>query len=154
MPQIDKEYVSTGKVRYVFRDLPLESIHPHALAAAMAADCAGEQGKYWAMHHKLFDNQRRLDAASLNAHAEALGLDAAKFAQCMASNRYEGEVRADMAAAQAAGVEGTPGFIIGLVDPSNPRDPNVKVLKTITGAQPFQVFKAALDAALEAAGAP
>jgi protein-disulfide isomerase len=153
MPQLDKEYISTGKVKYIFRDLPIESIHPHAVKAAMAAGCADEQGKYWAMHYKLFDNQRQLDPLSLTTHAEALGLDAAKFKQCMSSNKYEGEIRADVAAAQAANIEATPSFVIGLVNAENPRDPNVKVLKTITGAQPFQVFKAALDAALAASGA-
>lgn len=153
MPQIEKEYISTGKVKYVFRDLPLESIHPHAFKAAVAANCANEQGKYWEMYHRLFENQRQLDAAGLASHAQAVGLDEAKFAACMASNKYDDEIRKDMADARAANIGGTPNFVIGLVNPKNPRDPNIIVLKTITGAQPYPVFKAALDAALESAGA-
>ncbi len=153
MPQIEKEYISTGKVKYVFRDLPLESIHPHAFKAAVAANCADEQGKYWEMYHKLFQNQRKLGRDDLAAHALALGLDAAKFAQCMESNKYDAEIRKDMEAARAANIGGTPNFVIALVNPKNPRDPNLIVLKTITGAQPYPVFKAALDAALESAGA-
>ena len=152
MPQIEKEYLSTGKVKYVFRDLPLESIHPHAFKAAVAANCANEQGKYWEMYHRLFENQRKLDPESLADHAVQPGLDPAKFAGCMESNKYDAEIRKDMAAAQAANIGGTPNFIIGLVNPKDPRDPNVKVLRMITGAQPYPVFKAALDAAIEAAG--
>jgi protein-disulfide isomerase len=76
-PQIDKEYVTTGKLRHVFLDFPLESIHKVAFKAAEAANCAGEQGKYWEMHHRLFENQNKLEA--LTHHAEAIGLDVPKF---------------------------------------------------------------------------
>ena len=76
-PQLDKEYVQTGKVKYVLRDLPLEAIHPLAMKAAEAAHCAGEQGKYWEMHDRLFANQTELARTDLAKHAQALGLDAA-----------------------------------------------------------------------------
>lgn len=153
MPQLDKEYISTGKVKYVFRDLPLEAIHPHAFKAAVAANCADEQGKYWEMHDRLFASQRQLDPAGLAAIAQGLGLDQAKFAACLESDRYDAEIRQDMADAEAANIGGTPYFVIGLVNPQNPRDPNVRVVRTITGAAPYTTFKAALDAALASAQA-
>jgi protein-disulfide isomerase len=135
-------------VRYVFRDLPLVQIHPHAFKAAEAANCAGEQGKFWEMHNLLFENIRALAPANLTQHAQTVGLDAAKFAQCLESGRHAAEVRKDMADANAAGVAGTPGFIIGIANPKNPRDPNVRIFRSFTGAQPYATFKSVLDAAL------
>ena len=143
-----QEYVKTGKVRYVFRDLPLVQIHPHAFKAAEAANCAGEQGKFWEMHNRLFENTRALAPANLTQYALALELDGAKFAQCLESGKQAAEVRKDMGDAGAAGVPGTPGFIVGIVNPKNPRDPNVRIFKSFSGAQPFATFKAVLDDAL------
>jgi protein-disulfide isomerase len=140
--------VKTGRVRYVFRDLPLVQIHPHAFKAAEAANCAGEQGKFWEMHVRLFENTRALAPANLTQHAQAEGLDAAKFSQCLESGRQAAEVRKDMADAAAAGVGGTPGFVVGIVNPRNARDPNVRIFRSFTGAQPYATFKAVLDAAL------
>lgn len=140
-------------MRYVFRDLPLESIHPHAFKAAEAAHCAGEQGKYWEMHDQLFQNQRALGPNALPAHAQAVGLDGAKFAQCLQEGKYAAEVRRDMAEAVAAGINGTPNFVIGIVNPKDPSDPRVRVYANIVGAQPYANFKAAIDAALAEAAA-
>lgn len=140
-------------MRYVFRDLPLEAIHPHAFKAAEAANCAGEQGKFWEMYEHLFRNQRALAPPSLAQHAQALSLDAAKFTACFDSGKYAAEIRRDMADAGAANIEGTPNFVIGLANPKNPRDPRIKVLRIITGAHPYQTFKAVLDAALAVAAA-
>lgn len=143
-----QEYIKTGKVRYVFRDLPLVQIHPHAFKAAEAANCAGEQGKFWEMHNRLFENTRALAPANLTQYAQALGLDGAKFAQCLESGKHAAEVRKDMSDAAAAQVGGTPGFIIGIVNPKNPRDPNVRIFRSFTGAQSYAAFKAMLDDAL------
>jgi protein-disulfide isomerase len=143
--QIDKEYVATGKIKYVLLDLPLESIHPFALKAAQAANCAGEQGKYWEMHDRLFANQQTLD--SWNAHAEAVGLDLARFESCLASGKMEAEIRRDMTQAQIAGVTGTPGFFLAATDPTSTK---VRTLRSIKGAQPFPAFKAQIDALLTA----
>ena len=140
-------------MRYVFRDLPLEAIHPHAFKAAEAANCAGEQGKFWEMYEHLFRNQRALAPPSLAQYAQALSLDAAKFTACFDSGKYAAEIRKDMADAGAANIEGTPNFVIGLANPKNPRDPRIKVLRIITGAHPYQTFKAVLDAALAVAAA-
>ncbi|MCH7923672.1 MAG: thioredoxin domain-containing protein, partial [Nitrospinae bacterium] len=84
MPKIEKEYIETGKVKYVFRDFPIKQLHPNAFKAAEAANCSAEQGKYWEMHARLFANQRALGPEDLSGHAEALGLDLSKFQPCLA----------------------------------------------------------------------
>jgi len=143
--QIDKEYVSTGKVRHVFMDLPLESIHKVAFKAAEGANCAGEQGKYWEMHDRLFENQNKLQ--ELTPHAEAIGLDVPKFDECLKSGRQAASVRQDMAEAQKAGVTGTPTFFLAYTDPKSSK---VKTVRRLTGAQPFANFKAEIDKLLTA----
>src|SRR5262245_32664588 len=98
------------------REFPLESIHPLAFKAAEAALCAGDQGKYWNMHTRLFANQRALAPADLAAHAQALGLDQAAFDQCLEGGRKAPIVRRDLADGQKAGITGTPTFLLGVVD--------------------------------------
>lgn len=151
-PQLDKEYVQTGKVKYVFRDLPLESIHKNAFKASEAAHCAGEQGdgKFWPMHDRLFANQQTLELAKLPEHATAIGLDAKKLQACLESGKYAAEIRKDIAEAERLGVSATPTTLIAV---SQPNDPNVKVVKVIRGAQNFAVFKASLDELLAPAPA-
>lgn len=142
-PQLEKEYIATGKVRQVFLDLPLEAIHKNAFKAAEVARCAGEQGKYWEMHDRLFTNQATLD--QWNAHAEAVGLKQDQFDSCLTSGKFATEIRKDLVQAQAAGVTGTPGFFLALTDPASTK---VKTLRRISGAQPFANFKAQIDALL------
>jgi protein-disulfide isomerase len=119
MPQIEAEYVKTGKVRYVTREFPLESIHPQAFKAAEAALCAGDQGKYWEMHARLFANQRALAPGQLASHAQAVGLDEGKFTQCLEGGTKSAKVRKDLADGAKAGVTGTPAFFIGVTDGAN-----------------------------------
>jgi protein-disulfide isomerase len=145
-PQIVKNYVATGKVRYVLHDYPLVQLHPNAFNAAVAARCAGEQGKYWPMHDKLFSNQTALDAKNLPDYAKQIGLDVNQFQSCLDTGTEAANVRADMAAGQKLGVTGTPGFFLGLTDP---KDPSVlKAAKMISGAQPYTVFKETIDGLL------
>ena len=92
LPEIKREYVDTGKVRYVFVDFPLEQLHPHARKAAEAAYCAGEQGRYWEMHDALFTNQQALELPQLGGHARNLGLDATAFESCLFSGRHAARV--------------------------------------------------------------
>jgi protein-disulfide isomerase len=143
-PQIEKEYVETGKIRYALLDLPLESIHRSAFKAAEATHCAEEQGKFWEMHDRLFANQRALEPWS--GHAEAIGLDVAAFDACMESGKYAESIREDMATASKAGARGTPAFLIAKTDPDDPK--KVTGLVSLRGAQPFPNFKAQLDRAL------
>ena len=145
LPQIETEYVKTGKLRYVSREFPLESIHPQAFKASEAALCAGDQGKYWEMHDRLFANQRALAPAQLTSYAQAVGLDEAKFTKCLEAGTKAAKVRKDLAEGVKAGVTGTPAFFLGTVDGST-----VKVIRIIKGAQPFGNFKEAIDGALAA----
>lgn len=147
-PQIDAAYVKTGKIKYVFRDFPLERLHANAFQAAEAANCANEQGKFWAMHDRLFAHQMELGRGEIPDHAEAAGLIRARFDVCFASGKYATAIRGDMEAGASVGVQGTPTFIIALQTPNNP---NVKIIKTLSGSLPFEDFKAALDEALNMA---
>ena len=145
LPQIDTDYVKTGKVKYVLKEFPLEPIHPQAFKAAEAANCAGEQGKYWEMHDRLFSNQNGLAPEQLPGHAQALGLDAGKFKSCLDSAKYASRVRKNLVEAETAGATGTPTFFIGLTDP---KSSEIKPLKKIVGAQTYATFKDALDTLL------
>ena len=142
-PQLAKDYVDTGKIKYVWRDYPL-GFHKNAQKAAEAAHCAGEQGKFWDMHDHLFANQKNLTTADLPKHADALQLNTAMFQQCVDSGRYAADIRKDMDVAAAAGISGTPSFLIGVVQPNG----SVKVTKKLVGAKSFSEFKAAIDSVL------
>ena len=87
-PQIEREYIDTGRVKYVFRDFPIEASHPQAFKAHEAVYCAGDQGKRREMHKKVFANQRTISVSDLTAHAVALGVDKARFEKCLAQNTY------------------------------------------------------------------
>ena len=146
LPQITADYIDTGKIRYVFRDLPL-SFHKQAFKAAEAAHCAGAQGKFWEMHDAMFQNQSALAPEQLAGHARTIGLEEADFQDCLTSGRFAADVNKDIADAGAAGITGTPAFLVGIVQP----DGRVKVVKKLSGAKPYAEFKAAIDSAL---GAP
>ena len=148
LPQIDKEYIKTGKLKYVFRDFPITSAHKDALKAAMAAGCALDQGKYWEMHDRLFENQAAFTVYNLTQHAEAIGLNKQTFQQCLNNNEYATEVQSDFADGTKAGVNQTPFFFLGLTEPNSPK---VKVLTVIQGAKPYAFFKTAIDSALQQA---
>ncbi len=141
MPQLQREYIDTGKIRYVARDFPLESIHPQAFKAAEAAHCAGDQGLFWEMHERLFANPRALSPNDLSQHAQALKLDLTVFDSCLGSSKHAARVRQGLADGQKAGVTGTPTFILGVLE----SDGQLKVARVLRGAQPYSVFKEALD---------
>ncbi len=149
IPQVQADYVDTGKVKYVFADFPLEAIHPYAFKAAEAASCAGEQGEYWKMHDHLFANQTKLKPEDLSRYAEAIGLDKSKFQQCLDTQKRAPSIRKTMAQAGEAGVSSTPTVMVGLLQPNSSK---VKILRVLKGAQPFAAVKDALDNALNAPG--
>lgn len=120
-----------GKLRIVFRDLPLLNIHKNAGHAAEAAHCAHDQGKFWEMHDRLFANQAKLAPADLKEHAVALSLDATAFNQCLDSGKYTAEWRRDSEEAGRLGLSGTPAFFI-----------NGRLL---SGAQPYDAFAQVID---------
>ena len=101
-----------GRVRFVYRHFPLEEPHPHALHAALAAESAGAQGKFWPMHDLLFDNQRHLKPRDLRRYAERLELDMARYDADMAGEVHLQRVREHIESGRRSGVRGTPGFFI------------------------------------------
>jgi protein-disulfide isomerase len=143
-PQIKKDYIDKGKVRYIFRDFPLLSIHPKAQMAAEAAQCAGEQDKYWKMHDILFENQGSMETENLKGYAERLGLNMDDFNKCLEQSRYTNEVKNDIQAGEGAGVQGVPAFIIGRTTD----DGNIKG-KFIRGAHPYLTFETAIEEILK-----
>src|SRR5262245_54375820 len=136
-------------------NMPLESIHKFAFKAAQAASCAGAEGKFWEMHDRLFESQRALEPWT--PHAEAVGIDVPKFETCLASGKFDTEIRRQMGEARKAGVTGTPAFMIGRTEPNGTQ---VKIVAVLKGAKAFADFKTELDRLLEeaekprAAGAP
>jgi protein-disulfide isomerase len=146
-PQILSDYVQTGKLKYFYRDLPLP-MHARALPAARAAHCAGEQGKYWEMHDSLFAKQDALSAPAVLERAQTLGLDTAKFTECLSSEKYTADIQKNVSEAQKMGIDGTPTFFLGVVEPSG----DVTIEKRLQGAAPFDVFKTAVDALLASNG--
>jgi protein-disulfide isomerase len=140
------DYVKTGKVRYVVRDFPGESIHPNALQAAQAARCAADQGKFWEMHDNLFTNQKNLGSTGITDSATAAGLDAATFRACFDSNKYVEGIRKDENEALQLGAKGTPAFFLGTSDPANPS--KVKLSKALIGSQPMSTFQQTIDSLL------
>jgi len=100
------------RLRYVFRHFPLANAHPHAGAAAEAAEAAGAQGQFWKMHDTLYENQDALEDQDLLEYATELGLDVARFADDMAEHRHAARVREDFTSGIRSGVNGTPSFFI------------------------------------------
>ncbi len=148
-PQILKDYVETGRVSYVFLNLPLQ-IHPLAFKAAEAAECARDQGHYWEMHEALYASQGALALPQLLAYGQRLQLDGALFRTCLDAGAHVNGISADVAQVQRIGVTATPTFFVGTLDPKT----HALVSTTrIVGAKPLATFQAALDAALMASGA-
>jgi len=148
VPEIERDYVRTGKVKYVFRDFPLETIHPQAFQAAEAARCAGAQGKFWEMHDRLFAHQNALGREALIAHAEALGLNLRRFQQCLDQRHFAERVRRDLAEGHRAGVRGTPSFFVGIVESGG----KVRVVRVLRGAQPYEAFRHTIEEVLREEG--
>jgi protein-disulfide isomerase len=140
MPRLLDDYVKKGTVRYAFRDFPLTEIHPLAAKAAEAARCAGDQGKYWEMHDRLFGNQKDLQPEKLPDHAQAIGLDVGKFRACLDDSRHAAAVQQDLEEGGKVGANGTPAFVVGLSDGNQVKDGVV-----IHGAQAIAVFKAEIE---------
>ena len=141
-PRLKKEYIDTGKVNFVFRDFP-QNGHPEAIAAAMAAECAEDQGRYWPYHDKLFREQDRrgqpdevvrFRVPELKRWATDVGLDAARFNECLDSGRNEAEVKKDYDDAADVGMKGTPVFFVNG--------------RAILGAHPFATFQKVIEDAL------
>ena len=112
-PVLIRDYIDTGKVRYVFRDFPLTQIHPQAAKAHEGAHCAGEQGRYWDMHDILFQKQKDLSVPALSGYADEIGIDVDTFEACLDGGHHAEAIQRDIQAGTKAGVRGTPSFVIG-----------------------------------------
>lgn len=139
MAQLKRDYIDTGKIRFAYLHLPLESIHPHARAEAQASLCAGVQGKFWEYADAIFDNFGTVRGMSdvsplLSRIAKDLALDVPAFDRCRVSAPIASLVNNDIAQANQAGVQSTPSFIIGSF--------------LVQGALPYKDFRKAVDTAL------
>ena len=134
--QVLKQY--EGKIRFVYKHFPLESIHPRARGASEAASCAEDQGKFWEYHELVFAAEDGLEMAALEGYAKQLELDEAAFSACMAEKRHAARVTQDLQDGQSAGVNSTPTFFVN----------GIKV----KGAQPFSEFQRLIEAELATAG--
>jgi protein-disulfide isomerase len=135
--QVLKKY--DGKIRFVYKDFPLDSLHPQARAAAEAARCAGDQGKFWEFHGKVYAGASDASPATMQAYAKDVGLDAATFETCRSSRKYQSQVQADVAEGMKFGVSGTPAFFING--------------RFLSGAQPLEAFTKIIDEELQARAA-
>jgi len=117
MPVIRQQLITTGKVRWRYRDFPLP-VHQYSRYAALAAQCAGEQGKFWEMHDQLFSNHQwaqtgKNPASLFRDFARTIGLDVDKYDACVDGQRYAGRIQASVQEGEALGVRGTPSFFVG-----------------------------------------
>jgi len=146
LPLLEKNYISTGKVNFVYRDFPIVSIHPNAVPAALASECADDQGKFWEIHDMIFENQRSWQglqpsqsANLFKEYAAELGLNVDEFNSCVDSGKYLNEIQNDLNDGREYGVTGTPGFFVG----------NAEIGFTkLIGAQPFSSFQRVIDGQL------
>ena len=146
LPSIFDEYIDQGKVKLVFRDFPLQN-HPNAVPAAVAAECANDQGKFKEMHDVLFDNQNQWNKQEIGGalslfsqYATEMQLEKETFDSCLTGGKYIEEIQKDRQQGVDYGVSGTPGFFIG-----NDQIGYVE----LRGVQPFESFKKIIDAQLD-----
>jgi protein-disulfide isomerase len=149
-PEVKRALVDQGRARYVALQFPLEGVHPLAKRASEAAECAGRQGQYWAMHERLYASTAALQPRALPGHRAALGLDEKAFARCMAGEALA-SIRDDVTAGMALGLRGTPSFFVGVVRADGAIDLTARIdgvtdLATLT--------QAVTDAAAQPAAGP
>ena len=143
LPTIMEEYIEKGDVKLVFRDFPLQSIHPNAVPASVAAECANEQGEFKQMHDILFEKQNEWSNLEtvyaielFNQYSEQINLEQEQFSSCLSTAKYVKEIQNDLDDGRTYGVTGTPGFFIG----------NQQIgFVELKGAQPFESFKDVID---------
>ena len=147
LPKIMDEYIKEGKVKLVFRDFPIQSIHSNALLASVAAECANEQGKFKEMHDKLFENQNEWSSKDtdnliilFNQYSLEMGIEKEKFDSCLKNEKYIKEIQKDLDDGRTYGVSGTPGFFIG--------NDEIGFIE-LKGAHPFENFKNVIDTQLK-----
>lgn len=141
-PMLKRDYIDTGKLRWVVRDMPL-GFHQNASKAAQAAHCAGDQGKYWEMRDTLFKNNSKLGPEQLPGYARENGLDVDVFSACLSSKRHQAQIEQSSQGAAQIGITGTPSFIIGKSNGDTVSG------RLVIGAQPPTVFTTAIQQLLD-----
>jgi protein-disulfide isomerase len=137
--QLKKDYIDTGKLRYISRDFPIDQLHPLATSAARVGRCAADQGKFWEMRHLILANNASLTTARFQDFAKELQLDMPTFTACVANPAaHDAELRKDAAEAAKVGVSGTPSFVVG------PTGADGLDGYLLVGAQPYPTFDAGL----------
>jgi protein-disulfide isomerase len=140
MPQLERDYVATGRLQIAYRYLPLDS-HPHAPTAARAAECANQQGQFWSMHDRLFNVGTKFDDQSLQVIATSLDLDEATYNRCVSAEASKAAVSRDKEEAKSLGLQSTPAFLLGL----RAGDGRIQVSKVFFGAAPVERFRSEID---------
>jgi protein-disulfide isomerase len=140
LPQVRKRYVDTGQLLVAFKHLPLERLHPLAMRAAQAAECAGRGGKFWEMHDKLFENQIGTDQDALLRSGGAIGLDLSTLVACL-QGQPDAKIGQDIEEAKALAIRGAPTFMFGTVQ----SDGRVKITKVVSGALSIDEFANIVD---------
>ena len=139
--QLKKNYIDTGKVRFVSQDLPLD-IHPNAMQAAQAGRCSAEQGQFWPMRDRMQSNPDKLDLDHLVGFAQEFKMDVARFRTCIESGKYATPIKNDILAARGVGATATPSFVIGKSGPGGVEG------ELIVGAIPYPMLDQKLRALL------
>jgi protein-disulfide isomerase len=139
LPTLRERYIRHGDVLLAFRHLPLP-MHPFARKAAVTAECAGQQKKFWPVHDLLFQRQQQLNEDEIDAVVKISGIDERQLADCIRSDATA-KVASDATSAASLGVNGTPTFLVGQVQ----SDGRVKVSQILSGAQPIDQFERALS---------
>ena len=142
MPQLKRDYIDTGLVRFVHKDLPLP-YHPHALPAAAAARCAGEQNRYWELYSSLFNQQNCLGCKGVLAIAAEAELNTSKLQACMERESTSAQINTNRSEASLHNISATPTFVIGPTQSDGRLDGQV-----IEGALPWATFKSTIETAL------
>jgi protein-disulfide isomerase len=140
-PRIDAEYIKTDKIKYFFRDFPAPE-HTNSLFKARLVRCAGEQGKFWETHDRLFADQKALSEQEIPAFAQALGLDVVALKDCLDSGQFTDAILRSVAGAKRMGLQGTPAFIVGTLTEDGGF---MRAAKVLVGAESYESLKAALD---------
>jgi len=140
LPILRSEYIAPGKILFGFHQLPL-NIHPSAMLAAEAAECARHDGKFWEMHDLLFADRSTLSFDQMVSHGQQAGLNVARFEECLKTQETESAVRTLATKADAFGILGTPTFFIGRIRP----DGRAVIVDALSGARSADSFRAIID---------
>jgi protein-disulfide isomerase len=146
MPQIAANFIDTGRIRYVFKDFPIDQLHPDAIRAHEAGRCAAGQNKFWELHKLLFSAPGTHTRELLEQRATEAGLNLTTFRACLSLGQIKSEIQTTVDEAARLGANGTPAFFVGVRDPATGQ---VRVAHAISGAQPYSVFENVLNQVIE-----